>query len=132
MDCFHYMEQFFPESARQSRLSRIPVDVTLGLEIRGQGGGRWSYRWSKGELITMGRYLDPGAQVVYRTDKTTFEAIVSCRETLQDAFFDQRIEIEGNIETALMLATLFQEFTREFPYRPQSHQGDVNAARLSR
>lgn len=131
VDCSHYLEQFFPESARQSVLSRIPLDITLGLDIRGPGGGRWSFRRSSGELMQVRRDLDPSAQVVYRMDTATFEAIVQCRQTPQEAFFAQRIEIEGDIEKALTLATLFEDFTRKFPYGPHLRQGDVHATHLS-
>jgi SCP-2 sterol transfer family len=132
VDCSHYLEQFFPEAARQSFLSRIPLDITLGLDIRGPGGGRWSYCWSCGELTQVRRDLDPSAQVVYRTDTATFTAIVEGRQTPQEAFFAQRIEIEGDMEKALTLATLIESFTREFPYGPHLCQGDAHAAHLCR
>jgi hypothetical protein len=132
VDCSHYMEQFFPESARRSVLSRIPLEIVIGLEIRGAGGGGWSYRWAKGELIQMRRDLDPQAQVVFRMDMPTFESIVESRQGLQEAFFARQIEVEGDIEKALTLATLFEEFAREFPYGAHLHEGDAHAGSLSR
>ena len=57
--------------------------------------------------------------MVYRTDAPTFAAVVRGRETPQEAFFDRRIEVEGDVEKALKLAVLFGHFAREFPY--ESH-----------
>ena len=132
MDCRDYMERFLPEAARQSVLSRIPLDITLGLDIRGPGGGRWSYRWSHGELMQVCPELDPNTQVVFRMDLDTLEAIVSCRLIPEVAFFAQQIELEGDPELALKLAFLFEQFTREFPYRSQLHERAVHAGDLSR
>jgi hypothetical protein len=132
VDCSHYMEEFFPESAKQSGLSRIPLDITVGLDIRGPGGGSWSYRWNNGDLIEVRRALDPSAQVVFHMDTPTFEAIVGCRQTLQEAFFAQRIEVEGDVEKALALANLIQNFTRDFPYGRCLQEGNVHAGSESR
>jgi len=126
------MEQFFPESARRSVLSRLPLDITVSLDIRGQGGGGWSYRWSNGELIQVRRDLDPTAQVLFRTDTQTFAAIIGSRQSMQEAFFAQRIEIEGDVEKALLLARLFEEFTHEYPYGPQLQEGELHAGSLCR
>jgi hypothetical protein len=132
MDCRDYTERFLPEAARQSVLSRIPLDITLALDIRGPGGGGWSYRWNHGELTEVCSELDPKAHVIFRMDLDTFEAIVSGRLIPELAFFAQRIELEGDPELALKLAFLFEQFTREFPYRPQLHERAVHAGNLSR
>ena len=48
-----------------------------------------------------------GAEATYRMDVATFVAVVSGRESPQEAFFARRIEIAGNIEKGLKLAVLF-------------------------
>jgi nucleoside-diphosphate-sugar epimerase len=119
-DCSRYVEQFFPESARRSSLARVPLDVTVGLEVAGRGGGCWTCRWVGGEPIVR-RGLAPGADVVYRTDLATFDAVVRGRQTPQEAFFARRIEIEGDIEKGLKLAALFGQLVKECPYAPDLH-----------
>jgi nucleoside-diphosphate-sugar epimerase len=125
-DCSRYVEQFFPESARRSSLARVPLDVTVGLEVAGRGGGYWTCRWVGGEP-TVRRGLVPGADVVYRTDLATFDAVVRGRQTPQEAFFARRIEIEGDIEKGLKLAALFGQLVKECPYAPDLPAEDRHA-----
>jgi hypothetical protein len=125
--CSHYVERFFPESARRSSLARVPLGVTVGLDVAGAGGGRWSCRWVGGQPVVC-RGLVPGAEVVYRTDLATFGAVVRGRQTPQEAFFARRIEIEGDVEKGLKLAALFAQLVKERPYAPDLHAEDDNAA----
>jgi nucleoside-diphosphate-sugar epimerase len=119
--CARYIEQFLPANVEHSVLVRaVALDLTLAFEIRGPGGGRWSCRWVQGRLADIRHGLEPSAVVTYRTDVATFDAIVRGDLAPSDAFFAQRIAIEGDVETALKLAVLFGEFIREFPYR--SHE----------
>ncbi len=114
--CRRYVEQFFPESLARSSLARVSIDVTLGLDVAGAGGGRWSCRLGGG-AATVRRGLEPAAEVVYRTDPATFEAVVRGRQSPQEAFLDRRIEIAGDVEKGLKLAVLFERFVKECPYR---------------
>jgi thioester reductase-like protein len=124
--CADYVERFFPESAGRSSLARVPLDVSLGLEVRGPGGGRWAVRLRPGEPPSVTPGPAAGSAVVYRTDGATFEAVVRGRQTPQQAFFEHRIEIVGDVERALKLAVLFGEFVRECPYpaRPVAEKSD--------
>jgi thioester reductase-like protein len=127
LDCARYVEQFFPESVARSVLSRLPVDVTLGLDVRGAGGGRWTLRLRPGEPVEVRRGATSAAPIVYRLSPETFEAIVRGRETPQEAFFGRRIEVLGDVEKALKLAVLFGEFVRECPYPRSSVAEEADA-----
>jgi thioester reductase-like protein len=114
--CAVYIEQIFPQQGRKSRLARwAGLNLTVSLDLRGPGGGQWSCKWTAGNLVSVSRGMAEEAAVTYHTDTATFDAVVNGRQTPQDAFFDQRIEITGDMETALKLATLFGQFLREFP-----------------
>jgi nucleoside-diphosphate-sugar epimerase len=128
IDCARYVENFFPQSLRRSTLARIPVEITVGLDVRGEGGGQWSFRCSGGDLVTLRRGGEQRADVLYRMDVGTFEAVVGGRQTPQEAFLGRRIEIAGDIEKALKLAFLFEHFVAEFPYQPLQHGEAWNAA----
>jgi hypothetical protein len=130
IDCVAYVEHFFPEAVRRSILARVPIDVTLGLDVRGPSGGRWSFRCAGGEILWLRRWLRPGADVVYRMDVSTFEDIIRGRQTPQDAFLARRIEIEGDLEKALKLAVLFERFVQDCPYTPALSQEATDAAAL--
>jgi hypothetical protein len=111
--CAAYFAQTFPRQARASGLGRaVRLDVLIGFDIRGTGGGQWSCRWRRGEFAYARRGLEVGAAAVYRTDVRTFQAIVAGDLPAQQAFFDQRIDIAGDTETALKLTVLFDHFLR--------------------
>jgi predicted lipid carrier protein YhbT len=55
------------------------------------------------------------ADVAYHTDPNTFAAVPRGRLTPQEAFFEQRVAITGDLEVALKLAVLFGQFLRENP-----------------
>jgi thioester reductase-like protein len=121
-DCAAYLERFFPDAARRSVLARIPLTVTVALDIRGPGGGRWQCRWIGGKLRSVRRTADATADVTYRLDAATFMVVVSGALKPQEAFFNRRIEIAGNVEAGLKLAVLFGRFAEEFPYEPRSRR----------
>ena len=54
----------------------------------------------------------------FRLDVPTFLEIVSGRLTPQNAFFKDRIHIEGDMQTGLRLAAVFGQFFRRFPFVP--------------
>jgi thioester reductase-like protein len=114
IDCVRYVEEFFPEAIRRSPLASVPLDVTIGLDVRGQPDGQWTFRWVGGELAGIHRGHIEG-EVVYRLDIDTFAVVVAGRLDVQEAFFARQIDIEGDIEKGLKLATLFMLLVREFP-----------------
>jgi thioester reductase-like protein len=126
-DCAVYLERFLPDTARRSVLASIPLSVSVGLDIRGPGGGRWHCRWVGGELRSVRRATEDGADVTYRTDVATFAAVVGGTVTPQEAFFDRQIEVAGDVETALKLAVLFGRFAEEFPYQPRPRREERDA-----
>jgi thioester reductase-like protein len=128
-DCAVYLERFFPEAAPRSSVARVlALNLTVGFDIAGPGGGQWSCRWIGGELRRVERGLDAAVEVTYHTDPRTFRAVVAGQITPQAAFFERRIEISGDIEKALKLAVLFAEFVREFPFRTTTEEGPHAAA----
>jgi predicted lipid carrier protein YhbT len=72
--------------------------------------------------------LEDHAAVTYETDTETFEAVVSSRQTPQEAFFGQRIAIKGDLETGLKLAVLFGQFLAENQPAPSHHREVIDSA----
>ncbi|MBN9119326.1 MAG: SCP2 sterol-binding domain-containing protein [Planctomycetes bacterium] len=116
LDCGDYIERFFPEAVVRSPIARVGIEITLGFDVRGPGGGRWLCRLGGGRVLEVARDPAGRAEVEYRMSAPTFGAIVSGRETPQSAFVGRRIEIAGSIEKGLKLAVLFGQFVRDFPY----------------
>jgi thioester reductase-like protein len=129
VDCARYVERFFPEAVRRSTLAGIPLDVIVALAVTGPGGGQWSFRWAGGNLISVERGRESDAEVIYRMDVATFEAVVRGRLSPHDAFLARNIEIAGDVEKGLKLAVLFAHFVRECPFSSQQ-QEDADAVAL--
>jgi len=126
--CAEYIEQVFPRQSNRSRLAReAGLDLTVCFDLRGPGGGQWSCKWIQGELVYARSGLEDGAAVTYHTDTATFQAVVSGLQTPQEAFFEQRIIITGDLETALKLVVLFGLFLAEDPV-PQPCRTEVMGA----
>jgi thioester reductase-like protein len=112
--CASYFEHTFPQQAQASNLARaIGLDILVAFDITGPGGGQWSCRWVRGELVEVRRGMAAGPAVTYRTDGATFAAIIDRQQSPQEAFFAERITMEGDLETALKLVVLFDQFLRE-------------------
>jgi thioester reductase-like protein len=128
VDVAHYMECFFPASARQSALAALPLDTIIALDIRGPLGGQWSCEWRDGDLIGVSRGLRSNVELTYCMDVATFAAVVRGKQSPQEAFFARQIEVSGDVEQALKLAMLFGHFVKQFPYRPLLYRERVNDA----
>ncbi len=115
-----YIEQEFPVRVRRSALGRtLGLNTLIGLDIRGLGGGQWTCQWQHGDWLPPRRGLDSRAQVIYRTDSATFTQIHTGALAPHQAFFDQKLDITGDLEQALKLATLFSRFLEETQTDPQ-------------
>jgi len=117
-----YLEHVLPEQLRQSSVASIlPRELLFALDIHGLGGGQWSCRWADRMLsVQRGRTAD--ADVTYRMEAATFDALVQGRETTQQAFFEGRIDIDGDMEKGLKLAMLIEQFLAERPQRSQARE----------
>ncbi len=62
-------------------------------------------------------------QCAFLVDHDTFSRIVSGELTPQKAFFKKKIDIQGDMETGLKLATVLAAFFRKWPYHPEGEHG---------
>jgi hypothetical protein len=118
-DCRQYVEDTFPKLARRSALGRrIELEVAVGIDVRGSTGGQWTLRWEAGELVSIQLGLEADVNVVYRMDAGTFASITDGRESPAQAFFDQRLQLEGDVEKGLNLAVWFEQLLHEKTAEP--------------
>ena len=56
MDCCRFVEEIFPAAQRHSSLARMAgLNVSVGLDVSGPKGGRWTCAWINGELSGVAR-----------------------------------------------------------------------------
>ena len=130
--CSEYIEITFPQQARKSKLGRrAGLDLTVCIDVKGTGGGQWACKWSDGELVYARRGLEIGAAVTYHMDASTFDAVINKRLAPQEAFFEQRIAITGDMEIGLKMAFLFWQFLEELPNHEPAQKEVMNVHHLT-
>lgn len=89
--------------------------LTAQFRIITSDEGHWSLDVRHGVLRSISRN---GAtpQCTFSVDPKTFLEIVSGRLAPQQAFFNRRAEISGDMETGLRVAAVLAQFFRKFPY----------------
>ncbi len=114
--CDWYLRQFLVERAPRSALRRISsLTLTVRLQLAGSGGGNWTCCFKDGELQSVTSDAAIPADVTFVGDSVTFGDIVSGRTSAQQAFFDRRFDVSGDVEMGLKMAAIFGEFINEFP-----------------
>lgn len=62
-------------------------------------------------------------QCTFLVDGDTFERIITGKLAPQQAFFRKKVDIKGNIEKGLTLATVLVAFFRKYPYQTGEYDG---------
>ena len=78
----------------------------------------WSLRIDQGRLERISQNGED-CQCMFSLASDTFASIVGGEQTPQQAFFQRNVNIEGDMETGLKLATVLAAFFRKWPYKPQ-------------
>ena len=121
--CKEFFEVYFPEAAAASQLVRIhDLNALLGFEVTGEYGGLWICQIVRGNVVSIKpvESFSGNNDFHYRTDTRTLEQIVQGQISARDAFFEQRIDIHGDIERALLLSLLLEDLLQEIPYNAET------------
>ncbi len=103
-------KQLLPELRKLSASVGITVENTKTDEARA-----WVLEIRDGALTSVSHNgLVP--QCAYRLNEATFGQIVSGRLEPQRAFFERRVDLEGDMETGLRLAFILTAFFRQYSY----------------
>jgi predicted lipid carrier protein YhbT len=111
-----YFEEFLPGLAGRLLIEDLR-DLTTCFEIvvADADPRAWRIAVEEGRLVRVGRDGPPPA-CRFRTDLATMRDVVAARCTPAEAFFDLRIELEGDVEAGLKLSTVLEPFFRRFPF----------------
>lgn len=123
----HFLEQILPARMRRSRLAEaLPPGVVFDVDVRGPGGGRWSCHCGERTLnVRRGAAID--AIATYRMETAILDDLIRGRQTAQQAFWEGHIQIDGDMEKALTMAMLIEEFLAEITGRQQQPMGELHA-----
>lgn len=113
-----YFAEFLPGKLYQQLLPDLrKLTASFSIRVHDTDQPAWSLQVLKGALTSIEADGDRG-DCCFLVGVDTFARIVSGRTRPQEAFFKRQVEIEGDMETGLKLATVLGSFFREFPYDP--------------
>lgn len=111
-----YFDQFLAGKMHRYLLPDLRgLTATCRINVTLNPAESWSLRIDQGRL----EQVSPNGmtcQCTFVTDGPTFEQIVSGRLAPQQAFFRKKVEITGQMETGMKLATVLAAFFRKYPY----------------
>jgi predicted lipid carrier protein YhbT len=111
-----YFREFLTAKMHQQLLPDLRrLTASFGVCLKEAPGEHWSVSIVRGALESVTRN-GIEAQCSFLVDAPVFSEIVAGRLSPKQAFFSRRIEIGGDIETGLKLATVLAAFFRQFPF----------------
>lgn len=114
-----YFAEFLPGIVGQLMMEDLrSLSCQVEIEVTDSGDAPWRLAVKDGRLTQID-HEGPEPQCRYVLDLNTLIDVVTAQCSLQDAFFDMRIEIEGDIERGLELSSVLGAFFERFPFRPQ-------------
>jgi nucleoside-diphosphate-sugar epimerase len=120
--CVAYFRRHLPTQVAASEIARragITATVRFVLEDLPEDEGTWTCRFERGRLLwtRCGRSA-PVPDFGYRLDSQGFTDVVGGRVDPMQVFLDGRAEIEGDVERAMMMGVVLEEFNRTHPWHP--------------
>lgn len=82
----------------------------------------WSLQIDHGRLEKIS-LNGTACQCKFLVDGDTFERIITGKLAPQQAFFRKKVDIKGDIEKGLILATVLATFFRKYPYQTGEYDG---------
>ncbi len=114
-----YFEEFLMGKLHQQLVKDLKgLSTVVSLTIHDGETETWVLEITQGTLGSVSRGPAP-SECSFVMDAATFEEIAKGRYQPQQAFFEGRVNIEGNMEKALQVATALTEFCKSYPFEPK-------------
>lgn len=113
-----YFSRFVPSHADDAAFNEVrSLNDTVGVRIDGAQPERRLVMFEKGRFRMAVSDFSDSPRCVFQLDLPTFEEIVGAEIAPQQAFFDKRVHISGDLLFALKLGSLLEGFFARHPYR---------------
>ena len=82
------------------------LDATVQFDLTGEGGGKWYVIVANGECeVEEGEHESPTATI--RMEATDYAALIAGELNAMNAFMQQKIRVEGDLNTVMKFQNLF-------------------------
>jgi thioester reductase-like protein len=117
-----YFDDFLLEKMNKQLLPNLrSLSATCRINVEDVGLSR-ALKIEDGRLVKIS-HNSMSCQCSFLVNYDTFCRIVSGRLVPQKAFFKRKVDIRGDMETGLKLATVLAEFFQKWPYHPAVEHG---------
>jgi len=114
-----YFKEFLMSKVNQPLIPNLKnLSAVISMNIQDEKNSHWVLEL-KGGMLTAISQDSINAECSYQLDAATFEEIARGHYQPQQAFFDGRVNIQGNIEKGLQVATALSEFCKSYPFEPK-------------
>jgi len=96
------------------------LTVTFAIQIQDENGSDWVLELNEGTLTSIS-HRPSEIEWRFLTDAETFQQIARGSYPPEQAFFEGRVNIEGNMEKALQASATLTEFLKNFPYEEKGN-----------
>ena len=111
-----YFDSFLTDKMHRQLLPNLKhLTASCRITVEDLPGRSWSLRIDRGRLEEISQN-GMVCQCTFSLHNDTFSAIVGGRLAPQQAFFQRKIHIAGDMETGLKLATVLAAFFKKWPY----------------
>jgi predicted lipid carrier protein YhbT len=115
-DCRRYFTRFLPGIRGRLLLEGLEtLSACFEIEVSDWDEPPWRLGIEHGRLVHVG-HDGPEAPCRFRLDSATLLEVVRARQAPAEAFYDLRIEVEGDVALGLELSTVLEPFFRRFPF----------------
>lgn len=117
-DAKRYFTEFLPGIYGQLLIEDLKnLSVCFEIAVSDGTDAPWRLVVEEGRLVQVG-HEGPGPVCRFTLDGGTLLEVVAGRIAPHEAFFDMRIQLEGDIEMGLKLSTVLAPFFQRFPFIP--------------
>jgi thioester reductase-like protein/predicted lipid carrier protein YhbT len=117
-----YFDSFLSQKMHKQLLPNLrSLSATCRINVEDVGRS-WALKIEQGRLVKIS-HNTMSCQCAFLVNYDTFCRIVSGKLVPQKAFFKRKVDIQGDVETGLKLATVLAEFFQKWPYHPEAVHG---------
>ncbi|MBI2424116.1 MAG: SCP2 sterol-binding domain-containing protein [Candidatus Hydrogenedentes bacterium] len=115
--CLTYFQEFLPAILGQLLLEDLrSLTTAFAIHVTDLPEAPWRLAITDGCLTAVGPSVEQAPVCTFALDSATLLEIVAARIVPQEAFFEMKIALEGDMEMGLTLSTVLAPFFARFPF----------------
>jgi putative sterol carrier protein len=113
-----YFDDYLPTLRHQLLIEDLEtLDASCRINVTDAPDGAWTLVIERGRLTRVERE-GPVPEAIFNLSAETLLEVVTGELSPQQAFFSQRIDLEGDLETGMKLSIVLAPFFKRFPFHP--------------